>query len=339
MRIIDMEAHFYTQDYVEHLRTRKGFPREILDAKTIKLYHNKTLFSPRGLKLEEALLDLGKGRIKNMDEHDINVQVISLTNPSVQLFPSQEGTTWAKHTNDTLADVIKKYPDRFVGLASAAPQDPDEAVKEIERAVTKLGIKGVCLYSHSQNEYLDNKKYWPIFEACESLEVPVYIHPSIPSTRILTAYEDYGYSLAGPVLGFAADMAVHTMRLIYCGLFDKYPKLQIILGHLGEGLPFWLPRLDFAFVKSWVGEKPHLQRKPSEYLKTNFTVTTSGIFFQPALLCASLALGIDRITFAVDYPYEDTEEALHFMREAPLAEADKEKIYHANADRLFHLNE
>jgi len=339
MRIVDMEAHFYTHDYIEHLRIRKRFPHQRLDEKTIKLYHNKTLFSPRGLKLEETLLDLGEGRIKHMDDHGIDIQVLSLTNPSVQLFPSGEGTIWARRTNDVLAEVLKKYPSRFVGLASVAPQDPDEAVKEIERAVTRLGIKGVCLYSHSKNEYLDNKKYWPIFEACVKLGVPIYIHPSIPSTKMLPAYEDYGYSLAGPVLGFAADLAVHTMRLIYCGLFDKYPKLQIILGHLGEGLPYWLPRLDFAFVKPWVGNKPSLQRKPSDYLKTNFIVTTSGIFFQPALLCASLALGIDRITFAIDYPYEDTEEALRFMREAPLADSDKEKIYHTTADRLFHLSE
>jgi 2,3-dihydroxybenzoate decarboxylase len=127
------------------------------------------------------------------------------------------------------------------------------------------------------------------------------------------------------------------MRLIYSGLFDKYPKLQVILGHLGEGLPYWLPRLDFVFLKPWVGQKPNIQRKPSDYLKANFMITTSGIFFQPALLCACLALGADRIAFAVDYPYEPTEEALHFMKEAPICDEDKEKIYHRNAERLFKL--
>ena len=139
------------------------------------------------------------------------------------------------------------------------------------------------------------------------------------------------------VPGFAADVSLHTMRLIYSGLFDKYPKLQVILGHLGEGLPYWLPRLDFAFLKPWVGSRPNIQRKPSEYLKNNFIVTTSGIFFQPALMCAFLALGADRISFAVDYPYESTQEAPHFLKEAPIADADKEKIAHLNAEKLFKL--
>jgi 5-carboxyvanillate decarboxylase len=167
--------------------------------------------------------------------------------------------------------------------------------------------------------------------------VPVYIHPGIPSTLMLPAYEDFGYSLAGPILGFAADVALHTMRLIYSGLFDRCPNLQIVLGHLGEGLPFWLPRLDFAFLTPWVDQKPGIQPKPSDYLKSNFIITTSGIFFQPALVCAMLALGTDRIAFAVDYPYEQTGEALQFLKEAPISDADKEKIAHLNAEKLFNL--
>jgi 5-carboxyvanillate decarboxylase len=337
MRIIDLESHFYTVDYIEHLRQRKTFPYEVSDGKSIKLYHNKDLFSPRGLKLEEALLDLGRGRIEFMDKNGIDVQVISLTNPSVQLFSAAEGTSWAHRTNDELAEVIRQYPGRFIGLAAVAPQNPEKAAAELQRAVTELGLKGLCLYSHVRNEYLDNQKYWPVFAAAETLGVPVYIHPGMPSTLMLGAFQDYGYPLAGPILGFAADVALHTMRLIYSGLFDQYPRLQIILGHLGEGLPYWLPRLDFAFVKPWVGQKPNIQRRPSDYLKDNFTITTSGIFFQPALMCALLALGADRIAFAVDYPYESTEEALHFLKEAPICDADKEKIAHLNAERVFKL--
>jgi 5-carboxyvanillate decarboxylase len=337
MKIIDLESHFYTHDYIEYLRQRKAFPYEVSDGTSIKLYHNKDLFSPRGLNLEEALLDLGKGRIEFMDKQGIDVQAISLTNPSVQLFSAAEGTAWAHRTNDELSEVLKKYPGRFIGLAAVAPQNAEKAAAELERAVTKLGLRGVCLYSHVRNEYLDNPKYWAVFEAAEKLDVPVYIHPGMPSTLMLGAFQDYGYPLAGPILGFAADVSLHTMRLIYSGLFDKFPRLQVILGHLGEGLPYWLPRLDFAFVKPWVGQKPTIQRKPSDYLKNNFTITTSGIFFQPALMCACLALGADRISFAVDYPYESTEEALHFLKEAPVADADKEKIAHLNAEKLFKL--
>jgi 5-carboxyvanillate decarboxylase len=332
-----MEAHFYTHDYIQHLRTRKGFPREVTDKAGIKLFHNETLFSPRGAKVEDALLDFGEGRLKHMDENGIDVQVVSLTNPGVQLFDSEEGTEWAKRSNDFLSEVVKKYPGRFIGLAAVAPQDPKKAADEIERAAGKLGLKGICLSSHARNEYLDNKKYWPIFETAARVGAPVYIHPGIPSTLMLSAFEDYGYSLAGPILGFAADVSLHTMRLIYSGVFDAYPDLQVILGHLGEGLPFWLPRLDFAFLKPWVGDKPNLQRKPSDYLKTNFMITTSGIFFQPALLCACFALGADRISFAVDYPYESTGEALQFMKESPISDEDKAKIYHKNAEKLFKL--
>ena len=167
--------------------------------------------------------------------------------------------------------------------------------------------------------------------------MPVYLHPAIPSKAILAPYAEYGFSLAGPVLGFAADLALHVMRLIYSGLFDKYPKLKIILGHLDEGLPFWLPRLDFYWLKPWVKRTIQIERRPSEYLKTNFTVTISGIFFPPAFMCAYLALGADRIAFGVDYPYEEIPEALHFMQEIAICDDDKEKIYHRNAEKLFQL--
>jgi 5-carboxyvanillate decarboxylase len=337
MKIIDLEAHFYTQGYIEYLRSRKEMPKEHRDGNTIKLWYTDTLWSPRGFSLEEKLLDLGERRLKEMDADGIDVQVVSLSNPNVQQFETADGTTWARRVNDELSTVVKRYPDRFIGLATVAPQNPIEAAIEIERAVTKLGLKGVGLQSHVRNDYLDDRKYWPIFEIAEKVGAPIYLHPNIPSSAILKPYADYGYSLAGPALGFAAETALHVMRLIYSGLFDKYPKLQIILGHLGEGLPFWLPRLDFSWLKSWVGERPAIKKKPSEYLKTNFIITTSGIFFQPALICACLALGADKIAFAVDYPYEDTKQALQFMKEAPICDSDKEKIYSLNAAKLFKL--
>jgi len=272
-----------------------------------------------------------------MDAAGIDMQVLSLTTPHINLFEASEGTTWSRKVNDELSAVVKKYPDRFVGLAAVAPQSPGEAADELERAVTELGLKGVCIHSHARNEYLDDRKYWAIFERAEKLDVPIYLHPTTPSAAILKPYADYGFPLYGPVLGFAADVALHTMRLIYSGLFDRYPKLQIILGHMGEGLPYWLSRLDFFWLRPWVEAKPAIERKPSDYIKTNFTITTSGMFFQPALICAYLALGADKITFAVDYPYEDNEEAVQFMKETLICDSDKEKIYHLNAERLFKL--
>lgn len=337
MKIIDLEAHFYTHEYIEYLCSRKELPREERGDDGIKLWYTENFWAPRSYELEERLLELGEARIKEMDADGIDIQVISLTNPSVQLFEEKEGVLWAKRVNDELSTVVGKYPDRYVGLASVAPQSPQEAAREIERSVKELGLKGVVVQSHARNEYLDDKKYWPLFEKAEELDVPIYLHPGAPSTSILEPYAKYGFPLAGPILGFAADVSLHVMRLIYGGLFDQYPDLKIILGHLGEGLPYWFPRLDFYWHKKWVGKGPGIKRKPSDYLKTNFVITTSGIFFQPALLCAYLAMGADKIAFAVDYPYEENKEALAFMREAPLCDEDKEKIYHLNAERLFKL--
>lgn len=337
MKIIDLEAHFYTQDYIDYLCNRKELPREERGEDGIKLWYTENFWAPRSYALEERLLDLGESRIKEMDADGIDMQVISLTNPNVQLFEEKDGVHWAKRVNDELATVVDKYPNRYIGLATVAAQNPQEAAKEMERSVKELGMKGIVVQSHAQNEYLDDKKYWPLFEKAEALDAPIYLHPIAPSTSILEPYAKYGFPLAGPILGFAADVSLHVMRLIYSGLFDQFPNLKIILGHLGEGLPYWFPRLDFYWHKKWVGKGPVIKRKPSDYLKDNFIITTSGIFFQPAFMCAYLAMGAEKIAFAVDYPYEENKEALAFMREAPICDDDKEKIYHLNAERLFKL--
>lgn len=178
-----------------------------------------------------------------------------------------------------------------------------------------------------------------IFEAAAKLGVPIHIHPNFPSPGIIKPYSDYGVALAGPVLGFAAEVSLHAMRLIYSGVFDKYPGLKIVLGHLGEGLPFWLWRIDFYWLKTSnrPADLPRLERKPSDYMKDNFMVTTSGVFFQPAFMCTYLALGADRIAFAADYPYEENKIAVQFMEQAPISDADKERICHQNAERLFKI--
>jgi len=337
MKIIDLESHFFTEEYVKYMRSRKEMPREVVEDNAAKMWYNDIVVVHRSLALEERLLNLGEERLKHMNTNGIDMQVLSLSGPHVQFFEPGEGVRWSRKINDDLAKVVKQYPDRFIGLACVAPQSPNEAAHELERAVIELGLKGLVIQSHARNEYLDDEKYWVIFEKAEKLDVPIYIHPEVPPSAILKYYEKYGYALAGPVLGYAADVALHIMRLIYSGLFDRYPKLRIILGHLGEGLPFWLNRMDFFWLKKWVGKKPSLERKPSDYFKTNFLITTSGMSFQPAFMCAFLSLGADRIAFAVDYPYEESEEALRFMKEAPICDSDKEKIYHLNTERFFKL--
>jgi len=338
MKIIDLENHFFTNDYIRYLRRRKVPPRETEEKDGLTMWYNDVLCSPRGFEMENKLLDLGEVRLKEMDEKGITIQALSLSPPGVQCFEPGDGTAWARKVNDELAKVIRRHPDRFVGLACIAPQSPNEAADELERAVSELGMKGVNIESHARNEYLDRKKYWPIFERAEKLDVPIYLHPEIPSTSILQGYaEDYGFELAGPPHGYGADLALHSMRLIYSGLFDKYPKLKMIVGHMGEGLPYWLTRMDAYWIKPWKGKKPRIEKRPSDYVKANFTITISGVFFVPAFLCAYLGLGADRIAFAVDYPYERTEEAVRFIKEAPISEVDKERICYLNAAKLLKI--
>jgi 2,3-dihydroxybenzoate decarboxylase len=304
---------------------------------TINLEYAAGVTSPRGAEMESRMLDLGEARLKAMEADGITMQVLSLSPPGVQAFEPEEGTAWARRLNDELAEAVRRHPDKYVGLACVAPQSPDDAAAELERAVTKLGLKGMMLESHAGNEYLDDEKFRVIFATAERLDVPIYLHPDIPAAAILQGYADYGFILAGPPLGFGADAHLHAIRLIYSGLFDRYPRLRIMLGHMGEGLPFWLSRMDGYWDKPWKGVKPKIERKPSEYVRENFIATIGGMCFLPAFMCAYAALGADKIAFSVDYPYERTDAAVRFIKEAPIPDADKEKICCGNAARLFKL--
>jgi 2,3-dihydroxybenzoate decarboxylase len=181
------------------------------------------------------LLDMGEGRLQEMDNNGIDMQVLSLVSPGVQVFDAATGTAMARKANDRLAEAVSKYPKRFAGFASVAPQNPSEAAKELERAVKELGLKGVLINSHTKGEYLDDKKYWVILEMAERLDVPVYIHPRCPSPDMIKPYLAYR-GLASAILGFAAEVSLHAVRLICSGVFDQFPRLNIILGHCGEAM-------------------------------------------------------------------------------------------------------
>jgi 2,3-dihydroxybenzoate decarboxylase len=338
MKIIDTEAHFYTKEYQDYLFARKEMPREEMYKGYVRLWYADNVWEPHGMEIEAKLLDLAEGRLKNMDKAGIDMQVLSLSTPGCEQFSPADGTAFSKKTNDALAKAVKKYPNRFIGLAALAPHSPEEAARELERAVKELGLKGAKLNSHVGDTYLDDKKYWGIFEVAERLDVPVYLHPNIPSPSMIKPYSDYGFALAGNTLGFGAEVAVHTMRLIYSGLFDKYSRLKIILGHLGEGLIFWTYRLDISFKKMWMEDvRPKMKKAPSEYIKNNFMITTSGMSALPAFLSTYLELGADRIMFSTDHPYENSEEAKSFIEQVPISDIDKAKIQHLNAEKIFKL--
>lgn len=335
MKKIDFETHFYSQEFFDFLYEHKDYPHYTRDEGTNspRIWYAPNVSVKHGDILVTKLLDLGENRIKEMDAAGVDVQIISLSEPSVELFDPKTGTALAKSTNDALAAVTKQHPDRLIGFAALAPQEPAEAVKELERAVKELGFVGWLTHSNFGDTYLDHQKYWPILEQAESLNVPIYIHPSFPA---ITQLHDYGFALAGAPFGFQFETAMCLMRMIFNGVFDRHPKLQVILGHLGETLPFLMERIDYPFVKHWFdpAERPNLERKPSEVLRENMLVTTSGRYYEPAFQCTVEALGIDRILLGTDHPYETMADGVKFIEGLSLSPEDKEKIYYRNAQRM-----
>ena len=334
IRRIAIEEAFVTQEIADQWNV-------ILDAGSIGepgfYMMGETILgdSPGARRIHERLVDLGEGRIRHMDETGIDVQVISLTSPGVQVFPGDIATRLAAQANDRLAEAVRNHPDRFVGMAAIAPQNPDAAAQELDRATT-LGLKGAIINSHTADEYLDAQKFWPIFEAAEALNAPIYLHPRTPAPQTIEPYLDYGLYFAG--WGFAVETSLHAMRLIMAGVFERFPNLKIILGHMGEGLPFWLDRIDNRYLlQVTIGAVEKLEKLPSEYFRENFLITTSGMNYGPPLRLSNEVLGAEKIFFAADYPYESVQEAVELMDAAPLTQSELHKIYHENAEALFDI--
>jgi 5-carboxyvanillate decarboxylase len=293
--------------------------------------------SPGARQVHAQLLDIGAGRIAMMDAAGIDMQIVSITAPGVQVFDAVTGAALASRSNDTLSEAIAKYPNRLAGLAAIAPQDPSGAAAELARVARLPGIQGFIINSHTHGEYLDDRKYTPIFEAAEALQLPLYLHPREPSPAMLAPFLDYGLYFAG--WGFAAEAGLHAMRLIMSGTFDRHPKLQVVLGHMGEAIPFWLQRIDNRYLlQVKIGAVTKLPRLPSEYFLEHFVITTSGVCSEPALRLCLDVLGADRILFAADFPYESVEEAVAFLDNAKVSDEVRGKIAWSNAARVFRLS-
>jgi len=295
--------------------------------------------SERTRAVAERLEDLGSRRLGDMDATGIDMQIVSLTAPGVQIFDADLGEGLARSANDELADAIAKHPTRYSGLAAIAPQNPAAAAKELERAVTQLKLKGAIVNSHTHGEYLDDEKFWDILAAAEALDVPLYIHPNTPPNSWIEPFMQRG--LDGAVFGFAVETGLHALRLVVSGAFDRFPKLRVVLGHLGEGLPYWLFRIDFmhgASVRSnRYASQPKLKRKASEYLKENFYYTTSGMAWTPPIRYVQEVMGIDRVMYAQDYPYQFVPEEVNVTDELRLSYEDHKAFYQTNAERVFKL--
>jgi predicted TIM-barrel fold metal-dependent hydrolase len=291
----------------------------------------------RAAPMVQRLEDLGAGRIQEMDATGIDIQVISHTAPSVQkITDAASAVRLARLANDRLYEAVRAHPDRFAGFASLPTPDPKAAADELERAVTRLGFKGAMIHGLTNGRFHDDREFWPIFERAQALEVPIYFHPSVPAPAVVEAYyKDYLEAVPGilrAAWGFTVETATQGVRLVLSGVFDAYPGLKVIFGHLGEGLPFYAWRINMALGREW---KP--SRTFRDVFSEHFYITTSGFWSDPALLCCIQELGLDRIMFSVDYPFAPNQPATEWLHSVPLCAEDRAKLAGGNAKRLLKL--
>jgi 2,3-dihydroxybenzoate decarboxylase len=295
--------------------------------------------SDRARHIIECLTDLGEQRLRHMDEAGIDRQIIALTSPGVQIMDTDTAVSFARVANDELSEAVRKHPTRFSGMVAIAPQNPHEAAKEIDRGIQKLGLTGVIVNSHTHGEYLSDPKFWEIFEAAEANNTPIYLHPNTPPRNMIQPFLECG--LDGAIFGFGVETGLHALRIITDGVFDRFPKLQIILGHMGEALPFWAYRLDYmhratVVSKRYASMRP-INKKPSDYLKENFIITNSGVAWGPAIKFTQELIGMNRVMYAMDYPYQHAIDEVIALDGLPMSDADKKKFFQTNAERVFNI--
>ena len=324
MKTIAIEEHFTTPMYKQHVSANE-FRNFYLASRSEQIGHS----------IVEQLADLGEQRLAYMDAAGIDVQVLSFGSPGPQGFGADIAVPMARDANDRLHETVKAHPSRFAGFAALPTAAPEAAADELERTVTKLGFKGTMIHGHTQGSFLDDRKYWIIFERAEALGVPIYLHPTLAHPLAMKSYFEGYEELARAGWGFAIDTSCHFLRIVFSGVFDAYPKLKFILGHLGEGLPFAMHRLNDHTYRA--AARRGLKKTPLEYLRDNLLVTTSGNWYEPAFLCTLLALGADNILFAVDWPYEPDKTGLEFLKKISISDADREKIAHLNAERVLRM--
>jgi predicted TIM-barrel fold metal-dependent hydrolase len=321
MRTITLEEHISTPEFLEAMaEVRQG---DLM----VDLWRSR----------RDKLFDVGKDRIADMDAAGIDVQVLSLSGSMDKLNPAIAAGL-ARDTNDKIADAVRAHPDRFAAFATLALQEPEKAALEFERCVRQLGFKGALVNGTSDGQFLDHRRFTPLFETAQALDVPVYLHPAPPPDDVSKAYYgglpgDLGFILSTPGWGWHVETGMHCLRLILSGLFERFPRLKIIIGHMGEALPFYLARADVFLPRS----ATRLKLSVSEYFREHFYITTSGCFTLPPFQCALQVVGADRMLFSVDYPYDSNAAGRAFLNALPVSAEDLEKISHGNAERLLNL--
>jgi len=288
----------------------------------------------RAPALEQRLYDLGELRLKEMDEAGVDYQIISHGASSAQNLPADIALPLTQRVNDRLHAAVKAHPTRFGAFAAVPTHDAKAGADELERCVTKLGFHGGMLHGLANGVFLDDQRFWPIYERAEKLEVPIYFHPAAPQQVVVDRYYKEYVQVAPAILsagwGFTVEAATMAIRMVLSGVFEKHPKLKCILGHLGEGIPFLIARMDEALSR---GSKVKFR----ETFSAHFSVTTSGFFSNPALLCTMQELGIDRIMFSIDYPFVANKTGTDWLKTVPLCEEDKIKLANGNARRILKI--
>jgi predicted TIM-barrel fold metal-dependent hydrolase len=331
MRTITLEEHYATTAFMDG-------PGRQLKAQAQAARDHPQVAAGLALLINQ-LCDLGERRIADMDAAGIDVQVLSLTSPGVEQLDAAEAVVLARDVNDCLSDAVRRHPSRFAGFAALPTMAPESAAAELRRMVQDHGFKGALINGHTLGRYLDDTFFWPILECAEALQVPLYLHPTPPPQPVIEASYKGNFApgvtvgLATAAWGWHMETANHVLRLILSGAFDRYPRLQLIIGHLGEGLPFMLPRLELALPT----EITKLARPIGAYLRENLYYTFGGFNYLPTFLDLLFQVGVDRIMFSADYPYASMAQARAFLEQLPLSPADRGRIAHGNAERLLQL--
>jgi uncharacterized protein len=319
MRVITLEEH-YRSKYAQEMG-----------------HHYYRRFDVGG-PFADRLADIGAQRIADMDKNGIDLQVLSHTVPSPEILEPNRAVPLCHRVNDELAEAVSHYPSRFAAFASLPVADPHAAATELQRAVRELRLKGAMIQGVTQGCFLDHPFFFPILECAEALEVPIYLHPAPPPEAVFNSYFSdlepaVAFMLSTAGWGWHAETALHTLRLIAAGTFDRFPRLQLIIGHMGEMIPFQLARTGQAL--SGVAKK--LRQDPARYFQTNIHITTSGLFTAPPLHLALEVLGPDRVLFSIDYPYSGNNVGRAFLDSLTLPPDDFDKITHRNAERLLNI--
>jgi len=337
MRKIATEEAFSIPEVAAALRDVVRGPTHSLDKLLVAgIYDSNDGKGYDALNFLDGLLDVEDRRLKEMDALGVDMHLLSLTAPGVQMFDADTATDLATIANDRLAEICQRNPTRFAGLASFAPQSPKRAAKEMERALNTLKLNGFILNSHTNDEYLDDPKFWPALEAAEALDACIYIHPRAASYGLKGPLQDYGMDSA--MWGYGVEVGTHAVRMMASGLFDRFPNLKICIGHMGEAIPFWIWRITFMNSRAqWAERAPKTQLSMEEYFKRNFVITTSGVEDPLALQYSIDKIGVENVLWAIDYPYQPMKPAVEFMDAAPVTEEQRAKLYHKNAERIFHI--